>query len=73
MLKDSSVALLPKVPRSVDDQAIELPFAILRKESLRLLSPLANAGDVAQIHMLRQGKAFPSKNCVPDLMSEGAG
>ena len=73
MLKDSSVALLPKVPHSVDDRAIELLFAILRKESLRLLPPLANAGDVAPNHMLRQGKAFPSKNCVPDLMSEGAG
>jgi hypothetical protein len=73
MLKDSLVVLLPKVPHSVDDQAIELPFAILRKESLRLLPPLSNAGDVAQIHMLRQGKAFPSKNCVPNLMSVGAG
>jgi hypothetical protein len=52
MLKDSSVSLLPKVPHSVDDQVIELPFAILRKESLRLLPPLANAGDVAPIHML---------------------
>jgi hypothetical protein len=73
MLKDSSVALLPKVPHSVDDQAIELPFAILRKESLRLFPSLSNAGDVTQIHLLRQGKAFPSKNCVPDLLSEGAG
>jgi hypothetical protein len=53
MLKDSSVALLPKVPHSVDDQAIELPFAILRKESLRLFPPLSNAGDVTQIHLLR--------------------
>ena len=53
MFKDSSVALLPKVPHSEDDQAIELPFAILRKESLRLLPPLANAGDVAPNHMLR--------------------
>jgi hypothetical protein len=51
MFKDSSGALLPKVPHSVDDQAIELPFATLRKESLRLLPPLANAGDVAPNHI----------------------
>jgi hypothetical protein len=52
MLKDSSIALLPKVPHSVDDQTIELSFAILRKESLHLLPPLSNAGDVAQINLL---------------------
>jgi transposase len=56
MLKDSSVVLFPKVVYSVDDQAIELPFAILRKESLRLLPPLFNAGDVAQIRLLRREK-----------------
>jgi hypothetical protein len=72
MLKDSSIALLPKVPHSVDGHTIELPFAILREESLHLLPPLSNAGDVAQINLLWQGNAFPSKNYVPDLLCEGA-
>jgi hypothetical protein len=34
MLKDSSIALLPKVPHSVDDHTIELPFAIGKRVSV---------------------------------------
>jgi hypothetical protein len=72
MFKDSSIALLPKVPHSVDHHTIERPSAILREESFRLLLPLPNAGDDVQIKLLWQGKVLLSKN-TPDFMCEGAG
>jgi hypothetical protein len=73
MFKDSSIALLPKGPHSVDDHTIECPFAILREESFRILPPLSNAGDVVPINLLWQGKVLPSKKCAPGFLCGGVG